>query len=123
MMIDVTLNLVVLRSPNMERTALFYSQLGICFERERHGTGPEKLAAQLGPVVLEVYPQDHEPDSMEVRLGFRVTSVEGAVEAVRRGGGVVLEQPRPTPWGYRAVLADPDGRQVEVSQREDAETP
>jgi predicted enzyme related to lactoylglutathione lyase len=120
-MADVVLNLLVLRSPDVERAARFYGLLGIRFERERHGTGPEHLAARLGPAVLELYPLDGEPDSVGVRLGFRVASVEAVVQAARREGQSVLSPPRRTPWGYRAVLADPDGRRVEVSEDEAAE--
>jgi predicted enzyme related to lactoylglutathione lyase len=113
-MIDVSLNLIVLRCSNLERTACFYGLIGIHFDREQHGAGPEHLAARLNATVLEIYPQDGEPDSVGVRLGFQVISVDAVVEAVRREGGVVLSPPRRGRWGYRAVLADPDGRRVEV---------
>jgi len=119
-MAGVSLSLIVLRSPDVERTAAFYALLGIHFEREQHG-GPEHLAAQLGSAVLEIYLQSVGADSAGVRLGFRVASVAEVVEAVRRAGGAVLSPPRLTAWGNRAVLADPDGRRVEVSEVENAE--
>jgi predicted enzyme related to lactoylglutathione lyase len=120
-MADVMLSLLVLRSPDVERAARFYGLLGIRFERERHGTGPEHLAAQLGPAVLEIYPQDGQADSVGVRLGFRVASVDAVIEAMRREGQAILSLPRRTPWGYRAVLTDPDGRRIEVSEGEASE--
>jgi predicted enzyme related to lactoylglutathione lyase len=114
-MAEVALSLIVLRSRDLERAARWYGLLGICFEREKHGTGPEHLAARLGPTVLEVYPQTGEAESVGVRLGFQVPSVDVVVEAVRRDGGVVVSPARRDRWGYRAVLEDPDGRRVEVS--------
>ena len=120
-MAGASLSLVVLRSPDLERTAAFYGLLGIRFERERHASGPEHLAAQLGSAVLEIYPQSGEADSVGVRLGFRVASVAEVVEAVRGRGGAVVSPPRLTAWGNRAVLADPDGRHVAVSEVENAE--
>ena len=63
---SVALNLVVLRSSDLLRAAGFYELLGIRFQREQHGTGPEHLAAQLGPAVLEIYPQAGEQDTVGV---------------------------------------------------------
>ena len=74
-MTDTALNLVVLRSPKPERTALFYGLLGIPFERERHGGGPEHFAGRAGPVVLEIYPLGSGSDGDAVRLGFSVASI------------------------------------------------
>ncbi|RYD29752.1 MAG: glyoxalase/bleomycin resistance/dioxygenase family protein, partial [Verrucomicrobiaceae bacterium] len=39
------LNLVVLRSRDMEHAADFYNRLGLEFSRHRHGKGPEHFAA------------------------------------------------------------------------------
>ena len=41
------LNLVVLRSADLGRAEFFYRLLGITFSREKHGNGPEHLAAVL----------------------------------------------------------------------------
>jgi lactoylglutathione lyase len=118
---EVTLRLIVLRSPDMERTARFYELLGIHFERERHGSGPEHLAGQVGPTVLEIYPPADGSDTVGVRLGFAVPSVDAAVAAVSEAGGKVVSTPQPGPWGYRAVVADPDGRRVETTSQSLAE--
>ncbi len=120
-MSDVALSLIVLRSADVERAGRFYSLLGLCFDRERHGSGPEHMVAHIGPTILEIYPQDSEGDSIGVRLGFRVASVDAVIEAVHREGGTVMSPPKRGRWGYVAVLADPDGRRVEISQAEDAE--
>jgi catechol 2,3-dioxygenase-like lactoylglutathione lyase family enzyme len=112
--VRAALNLVVIRSADLERAARFYAALGVEFVRERHGGGPEHLAARLGPVVFEVYPQGDGPSSLGVRLGFRVGSVAEAVEAARAAGGAVVSEPRPSPWGVRAVVADPDAHRIEL---------
>src|SRR5262245_44389775 len=87
------LNLVVIRSADLDRAARFYAAVGIQTARERHGSGPEHLAAQLGEVVLEVYPLGNGPSSLGVRLGFRVTSVADAVEAALAAGGSSVSAP------------------------------
>ncbi|MBY0232484.1 MAG: hypothetical protein K2W96_24665, partial [Gemmataceae bacterium] len=69
---------------------LFYEGLGLRFVRERHGDGPEHLAATLGGAVLELYPRGDGPPSSGTRIGLRV-------------------------GGERRVVADPDGHKVELS--------
>ncbi len=115
-MSEVALSLIVLHSADMERTVRFYALLGLEFRRERHGTGPEHFAARIGSAVLEVYPQVGDADSVGLRLGFRVTSVDRVIEAVHQANGSVITPPRSGLWGYRAVLADPDGRRIEVTE-------
>jgi lactoylglutathione lyase len=113
-MASPSLNLVVLRSSDLCRTAQFYAALGIQFARERHGAGPEHLAACLGDIVLEFYPQENGAVNVGVRVGFRVQSVSEAVRAIQETGGSVLTQARESTWGLRAVVADPDGHRVEL---------
>jgi predicted enzyme related to lactoylglutathione lyase len=45
-----------------------------------------------------------------VRLGFAVSDVDAAVEAIRAAGGSVKSR-----GNENAVLEDPDGRKVEVT--------
>ncbi|MFD3684833.1 VOC family protein [Nocardiopsis sp. NPDC058631] len=48
----------------------------------------------------------------ECLLGVEVATeqeVTDLVERIRGGGGRVLAEPRPEPWGYTALCADPDG--------------
>jgi lactoylglutathione lyase len=114
LMASPSLNLVVLRSSDLCRTARFYAALGIQFTRERHGAGPEHLAACLGDIVLEFYPQEDGAVNDRVRVGFRVQSISDAVRTIHETGGSVLTQVRESPWGLRAVVADPDGHRVEL---------
>ena len=112
------LNLVVIRSADLERASRFYAALGIACTRERHGGGPEHLAARLGSVIFEVYSQGDGSSSLGVRLGFRVASVAGAVEAALSAGGAVVTAGRRTEWGFLAVVADPDGHRIELTEGE-----
>jgi predicted enzyme related to lactoylglutathione lyase len=50
------------------------------------------------------------------QLGFQVgAAIEAAVRAGVAAGGSVLQPLEDVPWGRRAVLADPDGRPVELN--------
>lgn len=113
------LDLVVLRAADLEQSRRFYEALGLRFACERHGNGPEHLAARSGGLVFELYPQGSGPATAGMRLGFRVTSVEAAVSAVQQLGAKVAMPAAEGPWGLRAVVIDPDGHQVEVRQAND----
>jgi len=113
---DVALNLVVIRSPDLERAARFYSVLGLFFTKHRHGSGPEHLTCELGPVVFEIYPRKDDTDSTaSTRIGFQVPSVDAAVEELRKIGVAVVSPPKDSPWGRRAVVDDFDGHRVELT--------
>ncbi|WMP19471.1 VOC family protein [Thiothrix lacustris] len=64
------LNLLVLRCRDIEATRTFYTQLGLTFTREQHGSGPVHYSTYLGGLLLELYPTNGEPDN--VKLGFSV---------------------------------------------------
>jgi predicted enzyme related to lactoylglutathione lyase len=110
-MSDIKLNLLVLKSHQLDRVKDFYTAMGITFVEERHGDGPLHLSARVGEVVLELYPlQDGEADST-TRLGFAVPDLDAVLA---RLGAAVVSGPAMTPWSRRAVVKDPDGRRVEL---------
>ena len=114
---NISLNLVVLRSSDLERASAFYTRLGLQFTRHRHGNGPEHFAAELPGTVFELYPLSPEgPSTTGTRIGFRVPSVDAAVAALSDTPHAIVTPARDSEWGRRAVLADPDGHRVELLQ-------
>jgi lactoylglutathione lyase len=112
-----SLSLIVIRSLNPDHAVRFYRALGLHFERHRHGSGPEHYAAEVGSVVLEIYERGGPTDSTEAtRLGFQVSNLKDSLVAARSTGGTVLVEPKRSPWGERAVVLDPDGHRVELTQ-------
>lgn len=114
---DPTLSLVVIRVSDLERAASFYSAIGLLFEREQHGSGPEHYAAAVGGTTFELYPSSERHPVAPVRLGFTVTSIDAVLSQWRHAGGRVASEPEQSPWGLRAVVEDPDGHRIELSQR------
>lgn len=109
------LNLIVIRSPDAARLAGFYQTLGLVFELHRHGSDPEHFASENGSCVFEIYPASSEATS-GLRLGFEVQDVSYTVQLLINSGATVLKAPSPSPWGLRAVLQDPDGNKLELTQ-------
>ncbi len=113
-MAEAALNLVVIRSADLDRAARFYTAVGVRLSRERHGSGPEHLAGLAGAVVLEIYPRGTGGETLGVRLGFRVSSLSRVIADVLAAGGSLVSPPKESPWGLRAVVSDPDGHRVEL---------
>jgi lactoylglutathione lyase len=116
-MSKVQLNLVVIRSGNIEQAAIFYQRLGLSFIKHRHGNGLEHFASELGGVTFEIYPYRTEAvPTTATRLGFQVSSVDDIVDELQRYGALIVSPPADSDWGRRAVVADPDGHRVELTQ-------
>ncbi len=117
---ELQLNLVVLRSHDIDGCARFYEILGADFERHNHGNGPVHLSAEINDLVLEIYPaqNDHEDVSIP-RIGFSVINVSKAMTALEEAGVAVVSPPKNSPWGIRGVVRDFDGRVVELIQQPD----
>ena len=107
--------LVVIRSTDINGTMEFYRSLGIEFDEDQHGSGPRHFAADLGGVVFEIYPANKPEDvDRTTRLGFSLPDIHTAIISIRELGATIVEDPRESEWGLRAVVRDPDGRSVEL---------
>ena len=111
------LNLVVIRSGDLEISRKFYEAIGLTLTVHRHGNGPEHLASESGESVFEIYPRSSgRGESRGTRLGFLVNSLESTVAALASGGFEISQQPASTEWGMTAVAIDPDGHKVELTE-------
>ncbi len=123
-MVDVAS--MVLFAADLERTVDFYRLLGIPLEHERHEDGPAHAASKVGAVHVAVYqaeparPAGPVPGFRQTGstfTGFYVDSLDDTVAALAGWGAPVLTAHEVRPWGCRAVVTDPDGRAVEINQR------
>jgi predicted enzyme related to lactoylglutathione lyase len=109
------LNLVVLRSSDIDRAAAFYRQVGLLFTRHSHGSGPEHYSSEVSGLVFEIYPLFPKAQpTVGTRIGFRVDSVDQIVLLLAQIGAEVLTRLCDTEWGRRAVIKDLDGHVVEL---------
>jgi lactoylglutathione lyase len=113
---SAVLNLVVIRSHEIEKAVQFYTTLGLSFVREQHGSGEEHWAATAGKTTLEIYPASETYDSSGIRIGFEVVSLESVLDRLTAIGTTIHRPVRESSWGLRAVVRDFDGHTVELSQ-------
>jgi hypothetical protein len=108
-------NLLVIRSPDIDRAVTFYQRMGMLFHRHSHGNGPEHYASDISGFVFEIYPQRNADDvTTNARFGFNVDDVDGVIELLREVDATILTQPTDTEWGRRAVVKDFDGHTIEL---------
>jgi lactoylglutathione lyase len=123
LLLSVSLNLVVIRSSDVDRAVQFYNRLGLRFHRQQHDGGPEHYSTQIGNTVFEIYPLSREGESsIGVRLGFVVDSLSDVLSKMREVGVKVISQPEKREWGYSCVVEDFDGHKVEISDATFEET-
>ena len=108
-------NLLVIRSPDIDRAVTFYEQLGIKFELHSHGKGPKHYASETCGFVFEIYPQrDESSATINTRLGFNVDSVDDCLQLLASLNVEIVSPAKDSPWGRRAVVRDLDGHTVEL---------
>ena len=109
------LNLLVLRSPDIDRAVKFYTAMGLSFTKHAHGAGPEHYASKMAGLVFEIYPATSAaPSTASTRIGFMVDSIDDVVRLVAEAGAVIVKAPHDSEWGRRAVVKDLDGHTVEL---------
>jgi len=112
---SAAVNLVVLRSTDVERARDFYAAMGLLMWREVHGSGPSHYVSVVCGLVFEIYPlAAGQPPTTGTRLGFQVASVDELVSGLVQAGGSVVSGPRDITGGRHAILTDPDGHRVEL---------
>ena len=116
---------LVLFATDADKTAAFYRAIGVPLEDEDHGEGPIHFAAEIGPVHFAVYRTEIPSAGVTPWrgagsdfAGFYVDSLDEAVASVTTLGAPLLTEHQIRPWGCRVVAEDPDGRAVEINQRD-----
>lgn len=116
------MSLLVLRCRDLEASREFYERLGLMFLPERHGQGPKHYAATINGLVMELYPQKSDinlgqeiPDS--TRIGFSIGSLDNVLQTMQEKGDKIHSMPHQKQWGYQAIVFDPDGRTVELTEQ------
>jgi len=115
------ISLLVIKTNQLEKQKTFYEELGLIFQKEKHGKGPEHFSTEIKEqnFVFEIYPLSKNqtiPDTT-TRLGFRVDDLEKTIQRIIELEGKIKKEIRETPWGTLAVIEDLDGRNVEVYQK------
>lgn len=120
---------IVVFTEHLDRTVAFYRALGVPLADEDHGDGFVHAAGEMGDVHVAVFPASEPGSTGDWRgggttfVGLWVSSLEAVVAAVEALGAEILLEHQGREWGCRIVVADPDGRAVELNQRDHCQQP
>ena len=111
------LNLIVIRTNQLKVLMEFYQCFELKFDYHRHGKGVMHYSCEMNNgVVFEIYPllkSQTSPD-ISTRLGFTVQSLTNTIQQLEKLNATIVQVPKMTEWGKRAVVKDWDGRKVEL---------
>ena len=113
---NTRLNLVVLYTDDVKRLRDELSVFGLTFEQHQHGSGPVHFASEMDGCCLEIYPASDTNPTTQTRIGLRVNDINQAMESAQAVNAVVKVEPKPSPWGTRAVIHLQSGMKVELVQ-------
>lgn len=114
------LNLLVLKTAQLEQLQAQYSLLGLSFVYHQHGNGPFHYACEQEDFVLELYPlpQHQEQTAPTIRLGFEVGNLATLLQQLQHSTWEMHTPIQTKPWGKTAVVQDLDGRKIELKEIE-----
>ena len=115
------LSLVMIRTAQPEVTLAFYRAIGCEFAEEKHGDGPVHHSCEMGGIVFEIYPGENgaavnRRQAGATMLSFTVPSLNPILSRLTEAGAEILAPAKQTAWGLRAIVADPDGRAVNIAE-------
>ncbi len=104
------ISLLVIRCQDIEASRGFYEMLGMSFAKQKHGDGPTHYSCEYEGCVFELYPNKGESPQDNNRLGFKVSGLASIIEKVGASDSYEFS------GNTIHVVADPDGRKVEISE-------
>ena len=103
------ISLIVIRCENLEKSKVFYESLGLTFKKEKHGNGVEHYSSEQNNIVFELYPNKGLAPNDNIRLGFKVKSINILIKRLEIIGSYEFNN------NTIYIVKDPDNRKVELS--------
>lgn len=114
------IRLLVLRTGDTKQLAEFYSLFGFTFEYHKHCNSPYHYSATISQTVLEIYSlaKGQTEADKNLRLGFGIENFDAIIEQLKTLQVSFSMGPTQTDFGFMAVVVDPDGRKIELCEKE-----
>jgi MerR family transcriptional regulator, thiopeptide resistance regulator len=116
---------LILFTGHIDQARAFYRAVGLQLHEEDHGGGPLHYATDISGVHFALYEAKDSPgrapqwrEAGSSFPGLYVTSLDDTMAALAAQEVPVLRAHQAMDWGCRAVVEDPDGRPIEINQRD-----
>jgi hypothetical protein len=109
------MNLLVIRTMDIDTSRAFYELLGLSLRQERHAGGPLHLSCELDGTLLELYPTKTKHPGM--RFGLHLSRLLPRLERLREGRllseppSEIVREGASSAW----LIKDPDGNTLELT--------
>ncbi len=109
---------ITLNSAQPDLLLRFYGVLGFKFSQKAVDKGSQTWLGQVGDMSLEVYSikESLSKKIPGVQMSFEVDSLEEVVKEFRAVHAQIMMEPMSTKTGLMAIVMDPDGRSIELSE-------
>jgi len=115
----VKLNLIVIRTGELELLKEQYELLDLKFDYHQHGNGPFHYASEVNGFVFEIYPLTRSMTKADnsLRLGFEIPNLGIKINKLKDSNWKILSEAKGTDWGLTAIVQDLDGRKIELKNK------
>lgn len=115
----MNIRLLVIRTGSPEKTAAFYSLLGLIFDYHKHGNSPYHYTTQIGETILEIYPlaKNQTEADKNLRLGFTLDNFDTTIDTLKQQQVPFIMEPTQTDFGFMAIITDLDDRKIELYKK------
>lgn len=113
------IRLLVLRTRDTKRLAVFYSLFGLTFDYHKHGNSPFHYSATIEQTVLEIYPltKNQAGPDKNLRLGFGIDNFDNTVQKLKELEVPFLLEPTQMEFSFITIISDPDDRKIELYKK------
>ncbi len=75
------------------------------------------MGGEIDGIVFEIYPKrDDRDETTKIRIGFQVESIDSILAQLDGFEFKLVSEPKASPWGRRAVIDDPEGHRIELTE-------
>jgi len=114
---------VEIRTAKAPAVGHLLQSLGLVVAKHTADDGSIYLTASCTGLLLKIVVATAASDPRETTLHFGVDSLDAALRAAAERKADVLKPPHDSSWGRRAIVADPDGRRIILTERGASPTP
>ena len=110
---------ITINTPHLQDMVVFYQNIGFQFTASKVEKGSEMHRAVHGGAEFCLYENSnpHETKIPNLQLGFQVTELDKTVASLAEvPGAMVILDPTDMPDGKKAIVIDPDGHAIELSE-------
>ncbi|MEK2646003.1 VOC family protein [Bdellovibrio sp. BCCA] len=110
---------ITINTPRLQDMLGFYRIIGFQFTASKVDKGSEVHRAVHNAVEFSLYSIQNAQRSQipSLQLGFRITDLEKTVgELMKIPGAMCILDPTEMPDGMKAIVLDPDGHSIELSE-------